>query len=296
MRVLIFGGSGLVGSKFIGLHSQTYEIKAPQLKDVDILDSSKVSKVIEEFNPDSVINFAAFTQVEEAETQKDNKEGICFQINALGAKNVAERCKKANKRLIHISTEYVFDGTKSESPYIEDDKPNPINWYGQTKFFGEGYVLESGCKSTIVRLSMPYSYFYEVKSDVARFFLNQLRLGSSIKAIEDQRITPTLVDDIAIALKTLIESNVGGVYHVSSKDSVTPLEFAKTIAEEFRLDYSLISAISLEEYNKKKLAKLLKYSWLNPAKFEREFGDQVLHTVEESLISFKEAVDAKVHN
>lgn len=295
-KVLVFGGSGLVGSKFISLHSQNFEIKAPGTSVVDILNKDQVSKAVEQFRPDSIINFAAYTNVEEAEKQKGDKNGICFQINAGGVKNVAEVAGHFGKQLVHISTEYVFDGTKSESPYTEEDKPNPINWYGQTKYAGEQFILESGCSATIVRISMPFSPFYELKKDVARFFLGELKAGHKIKAIEDQRVTPTIVSDIANALKLIVESGAKGLYHVSSTDSVTPLEFAKTIAEVFPLDYSLISSVSLDEYNKEKKAKLLKFSWLNPTKFEREFGEGILHTVEEGLIILKKEIDARGGN
>lgn len=295
-KILVFGGSGLVGSKFIELYSNDFEINAPDVSKVDILNKDQVEKLVQKFDPDSIINFAAFTNVEAAEGQKGDKNGICFQINAVGAKNVARICKELNKKLTHISTEYVFDGTKENSPYTEDDKPNPVNWYGQTKYFAEQFVLESGCNLLIARICMPFSPFYELKSDIARFFLGELQNGRPIKAIEDQWVTPTLVSDIVNSLKVLVEADVSGLYHVSSTDSVTPLEFAKTIAETFGLDYSLISPISFDEYNKSKQAKLLKYSWLNPAKFEDEFGEGSLHTVEEGLILFKKEIDAAVGN
>ncbi len=295
-KVLIFGGSGLVGSKFIDLYSQHFEIAAPDVSEIDILNKDKVSKAIEQLKPDSIINFAAYTDVEGAESQKGDKNGICFRINALGAKNVAESARDFGKQLIHISTEYVFDGTKSESPYTEEDKPNPINWYGQTKYFAEQFVLESGCQTALVRICMPFSPFYEFKKDVARFFLQELKMGKQIKAVEDQRITPTLVSDIAAALKILILSGTNGLYHVSSTDSVTPLEFAKTIAETFHLDYLLIGPVGFDEYNKNKTAKLLKFSWLNPTRFERQFGDEILHTVEEGLIILKKEIDGKAVN
>lgn len=295
-KILVFGGSGLVGSKFIDLNSKNFEIKAPVASEVDILNKDQILAVAEQFNPDAIINFAAYTNVEQAQSQKGDKNSICFQINASGAKNVAETCKDFNKHLIHISTEYVFDGTKEISPYVETDTPNPVNWYGTTKLFGEGFVLESGCKASIIRISMPYSYLYELKKDVARFFFEQLKLGKAVKAVEDQRITPTLVDDIANALAVVIQSQSDGIYHVSSTDSVTPLEFAKTIAEVFKFDYSLIGSMTLDEFNQSKIAKLLKYSWLNPTKFERAFGDQILHTVEEGLVIFKKEIDGKINN
>ncbi len=289
-KVLVFGGSGLVGSKFIEIFDDILEIEAPQAQIVDILNKDQVSKAIEDFNPDSVINFAAYTNVEEAESQKDDKGGIVYQINVVGAKNVAEVCQKMAKHLIHISTDYVFDGEKMNTPYNEEDKPNPINWYGQTKYFGEQVILETGGKNVIVRISMPYSPFYEAKLDVARFFLKQLKNGKQVKGIDDQQITPTLVSDIAYALKTLIDHKSESIYHVSSRDTTTPLDFVKTIAETFHLDYSLIQSMKLDEYNKQKKAKLLRNSSLNPAKFEKEFGEGILHTVEEGLQIFKNQI------
>lgn len=290
-KVLVFGGSGLVGSKFIANNCQNFEILSPVAQQVDILNKDQIFQLCEKFNPDTIINFAAYTNVEGAQVQNGDKNGICFQINSIGAKNVALVCKNLNLHLIHISTEYVFDGTKQMSPYIESDKPSPVNWYGATKLFGEESVLHTGCKSLIVRISMPYSAFYGLKKDVARFFLQELKNGKTVKAIEDQWITPTLVDDIADALRVFIDASSSGLYHVSSRNSVTPLEFAKTIAEVFKFDYSLISSMTLDEFNQSKTAKLLKYSWLNPAKFEKEFGLKILHTINEDLEIFKQGID-----
>ncbi len=296
MKIAVFGGGGLVGTRFINLQKDNFEIESPSVSEVNVLDKLAVLRFIQASGADTVINFAAITDVEKSEEEAGDKDGICFQVNAIGARNAADVCKDLNKHLIHISTEYVFDGTKSDSPYTETDLPNPKNWYGMTKLFGEEFVLKSGCRSTIVRISMPYSPFYGEKSDVARFFLTQLKKGNAIRAIEDQRVTPTLVDDIVNALQALIEKQSLGLYHVSSKDSVTPLEFAKTIAGVFRLNYHLVIPVSFKEYNKTKKAKLLQYSWLNPAKFEKEFGDQILHTAEEDLVIFKQIVDSSVHN
>lgn len=290
-KVLVFGGAGLVGSKFIQLNSGKFDIKSPNASMVDILNKNQISQTVEDFNPDHIINFAAYTNVEEAENQKDDKNGICFQVNAVGAKNVAAVAKSSDKHSVFISTEYIFDGTKENAPYVEEDIPRPVNWYGQTKLAGEQAVMDVGGKSAVVRISMPFSSHYELKKDVARFFLGQLKDGNPVKAVEDQEITPTLVDDIANALSILLENNSTGIYHVSSKDSVTPLEFVKQIAETFKLDYSLISPLAIDEFNKSKKAKLLKYSWLSSTKFEKEFGDEVLHTVEEALIIFKKEID-----
>lgn len=290
-KIIVFGGSGLVGSKFIQLNSQKFDINSPDSSAVDILNKDQISKAVGSFNPDSIVNFAAYTNVEEAENQKGDKNGMCYRVNAIGAKNMAEVANEFNKHLIHISTEYVFDGNKDIAPYIETDSPKPINWYGQTKLAGEEAILETGGKNLVMRISMPFSSHYELKKDIARFFLNQLKDNQPVKGVEDQRITPTIVNDISSALAVFLENSTEGVYHVSSKDSVTPLEFAKTIAETFQLNYSLISSMTLDELSSSKNAKLLKNSWLNSAKFETEFGDGILHTVEEALVIFKQEID-----
>lgn len=296
MKILVFGGSGLVGSQFIKSAGQVFEIKSPLATEADILNKDQVRELTQEFNPDTVVNFAAYTNVEGAESQRGDKSGICYLVNAVGAKVVAEICYEFDKKLIHISTEYVFDGQKKESPYVEEDKPNPINWYGQTKYFGEQFVLQSGCFATVVRICMPFSAFYELKKDIARFFLEKLKSGSETVAVEDQKITPTSVSDIAYALQAVVNKGVQGIYHVCSTSSTTPYEFAKLIAQNFDLDASLIKPISFNEYNKRKQAKLLKNSWLDCTKFVDEFGEKILHTVEEGVGIFKKAVDERSLN
>lgn len=292
-KVLVFGGSGLVGSKFIELTGQSFDIKAPLVTEVDILNKDQISRLIQGFKPDFVINFAAYTNVEEAEKQKGDKSGICYLINSIGAKNVAEICKENNVRLIHISTEYVFDGSKADSPYTENDKPNPINWYGQTKYYAEEFVKGSGCLANIVRICMPYSAFYQLKKDIARFFLQELDAKREIKAIADQKITPTLVDDISRALELLINNPTAGIYHICVQGFTTPYDFAKSLAKEFNLDISLIKPIPFEEYSRNKNAKLLKSSWLDSTKFRQDFKDDILHSIETSLKIFKQQIVSK---
>lgn len=296
-KILVFGGSGLVGSRFIELQRISFDIDAPDAIKVNILEKDQIFKATQTAKPQIVINFAAFTDVQGAQEQKDSKDGSCYQINVLGAKNVAEVCKEMNTRLIHISTDYVFDGEKEKGSYIEDDKPNPKNWYGQTKFYGEENVKNSGAHFVIVRISMPYITKYEVKKDVARFFLDELRVGREVNAINDQKITPTLGDDIVKALveisKAFIKAtNKSNIYHVSVTNDTTPFDFATFLAKAFNLDTGLIKSISLDEYNSEKEAELLRYSRLNPAKFIGEFGENILHTVEENVKSYKQMVDS----
>lgn len=286
-KILLFGGNGLVGSGFTQKNKEIFDITAPEIDGVDILKKEQVLECIDKSGCETVINFAAITNVQEAEIERGNKEGICYKVNAIGARNVAEACKELDKHLIHISTEYIFDGTKSDSAYTEEDKPNPINWYGATKYFGEELVLQSGCFVTVMRICMPFSPSYELKKDIARFFLDQLKNGEQILAVEDQNITPTIVWDIAGALRVLIEKRVKDIYHVCSKNYTTPYKFAQLIAQNFDLDVTLIKPVSFKKYIEGKNAKLLKNSWLNPGKFEKAFGSEILHTIEESVLTFR---------
>ena len=134
---------------------------------------------------------------------------------------------------------------------------------------------------------MPYSAKYELKSDVARFFLGKLRGCEEISAIVDQKITPTLVDDIVNALVILIQKKPVGICHICTTTPITPFEFVKLIGEIFGLETTKLNSVKLSEYNRNKLAKLLRNSTLNPAKFERQFGKGILQSVEENLRLFK---------
>lgn len=286
MKVVVFGGAGLVGSRFLELHSNSFDFFAPTAQELDFTDQEKTKKFLEEKKPDVLINFAAITNVEGSEEEKDNKEGATYKVNSLAVKNLSEICKELSVHLIQISTEYVFDGRK-ESPYTEEDTPSPINWYGATKYFAEKFIQESGVSFTIMRIAMPFSSHYEIKKDIARVFLERLQSNQEITAIKDCDISPTFVDDIANALKVLAEKKPSGIYQCVSSTTTTPYKFAKLIAKEFGLNEDLVKEVSFDEYNKNKKAKLLKHSWMSNKKFIEEFDEGILHSVEESIEEFK---------
>lgn len=286
-KVVVFGGSGLVGSRFLDLHSKSFEIFAPRTEELDFTDIEKAKKFLEGKSPKVLINFAAITNVERSEDEKNREDAPTYKVNSLAVKNLAEVCKELHIHLIQISTEYVFDGEKSDSPYKEEDTPNPINWYGATKYFAEKFIQELEMDYTIMRIAMPFSSHYEIKKDIARVFLERLQNNQEISAIVDSDISPTFVDDIANALKVLIENKPQGIYQCVSSTTVTPYKFAKLIAKEFGLDESLVKETSFDEYNKNKKAKLLRHSWMSNKKFVSEFGEGILHSVEESIKEFK---------
>jgi dTDP-4-dehydrorhamnose reductase len=285
-KVLIFGCSGLVGSKFIDKNKNAFEIIAPSQDDVDILDFNSLKKTIQGCDANFVLNFAAFTNVDKAEEEKGDKNGLVYRLNSEVTKNMADLCKADKKHLIYFSTDYVFNGEKSESPYLEEDKPDPVDWYGQTKYFGETYIQASGIPFTIIRLSMPFTDSYDLKSDIARFFVSELGQGKEVTAVSDQIVTPVLTDELADAIGILIKNKAEGIYHTVCSTHTTPFDFAKLIAKKFGFNESLIKSVSFEEYGNTRPAKRPKYGWLSTEKFESKFGKEVLHTTEEAIDIF----------
>jgi dTDP-4-dehydrorhamnose reductase len=288
MKILILGGSGLVGSRFIELAAQ-YDIIAPSHEELDLLDFKKLETYLQEVDAEIVINLAAFTNVDTAEEEKDDEEGMVYKLNAAMPKVLAQNCTDLNKYLIHISTDYVFDGLKT-TPYVEEDSPNPVNWYGTTKMLGEGEVSESGANYLIVRPEMPYSSHFDKKLDIARIFVKMLKEGKQINGVSDQKITPTYVDTLVNGLFKLIEARATGIYHLASTDSTTPYDFAVMIAEKFGLNKELVKAVPFLEYNKTRKAKRPQNSYLDVSKFETEFGKGILKTVGESIDEFKSKI------
>lgn len=274
-NILVLGGSGLVGSKFVEVNSG---IIAPTHSELNVLDRRSLERYINQRQPKVVVNFAAYIQVDEAEKQKGQKDGLAYQMNALVPKNLAEVCRVLGITLVHISTDYVFDGQKSDCPYIEQDQPNPINWYGKTKWLGEDSVAQSGCDFTIARIEMPYRKNYPIRSDFARFFLSKLLAHEVIIAIEDQCITPSFVDDIAVGLRSLILMKKLGVFHLTSTDWTTPYNFAIDLARQANLSTNLIIPTSFAEFSQNRLAQRPKDSWLNVQKFVEECGNDILHS------------------
>src|SRR4030042_2472259 len=157
MKIIGTGLSGLVGSRIVELLQNKNQFADFALDSgVDITDELKLKKAFSQ-NKDAktVIHLAAFTDVNEASKQTNDKNGLCYRINVLGTENVAQLCAKNAKYLIHISTDFVFDG-KKDGAYSEEDQPNPIEWYGQTKLWAEEKIKNSGCRYLILRIAFPY--------------------------------------------------------------------------------------------------------------------------------------------
>ncbi|MBI4098087.1 MAG: SDR family oxidoreductase [Candidatus Levybacteria bacterium] len=249
-KIIGFGLNGLIGSRIVELLSDKYEfISLGRSTGVDITDPESLTKIKEFPGANFVLHLAAKTDVDGCEEDKNlGEEGEAWKVNVEGSKNVAQICRESGKKLIYISTDFVFDGRKSEGEkYGENDYPNPINWYGKTKYGGERAVAESGADYITLRLAYPYRAS-EAKKDFFRTILESLGQGVEIKAVTDHIFCPTFIDDIASALDKLIENDATGIYHVVGADALTPYEAAFKIAEIFGLDKSLVDKTTRVEF------------------------------------------------
>jgi len=240
MRILGTGLTGLVGSRLVELLSTKYEFEnISRSTGVDIEDKKSVLAKISTSDAPVVLHLAAKANVDGCETDKPlGQNGEAWKINVEGTRNVANACSETNKKLIYISTDFVFDGTKEV--YSEDDVPNPVNWYAQTKFEGEKIVRDLKTPWIIARIAYPYRAEF-VKSDFFRAIFNRLKSGQEVMAVTDHIFNPTFIDNIALALDALIETNSQGIFHVVGSQSLTPFAAANLIADEFNLDKSRIT-------------------------------------------------------
>lgn len=226
VKVLVTGGNGQVGQA-LRLAAQDFpqlDLRFFSSSELDITDASRIRAVFDEVQPDFCINTAAYTAVDKAESEPEKAR----LINSEGPRKLARACREHDTVLLHISTDFVFDGTK-ESPYTEDDVPNPQSVYGATKLDGERAIAEEWENHFIVRTSWVYSQFGN------NFMKTMLRLASErdrLSVVADQTGTPTNANDLAKALLTMVTQHTTqpyGIYHFSNEGSCSWYEFAVKI-------------------------------------------------------------------
>ncbi len=281
--VLVLGGSGLVGTRFRELCRDSVKLLAPAHSQLDVLNTSELASSVDAHMPEAVVNLAAWADVDGAEPQRGDTSGTVFQLNAAYPGELAQMCAARNIYLLHVSTDYVFDGENDARPYREDDAPNPLGWYAQTKLDGERAIQASAAEACIARIEMPFTAQPFRKTDFARVCLSRLQRGESIAGVTDQRITPVFLDDAAATLFKLIELRATGVVHVASASWTTPYEFAHGIALRLGLNATPIHETSFEDFSKSRAAKRPRHSWLDVSKAQRLVGPRVLRSIDEQL-------------
>jgi len=278
--VFITGSSGLLGNKLTEIAKRNYEVVPlyntrklhPNSLKLDITNQKLVLSLFSKFKPNTIIHTASETNVDKCETHKEH----AWKVNTEGTKNIALACKKTNTKLIYISSDYVFDGEKGL--YTEKDKPNPINYYGVTKFEGENQVVQHCKNYSILRTSVLYGW-HPWKQNFATWIINQLKQNKEITVVEDHYNTPTLADNLAKITIEVVQKDLQGLYHASGSERISRYQFAKQIAKAFNLDFNLIKPIKMNQLTAW-IAKRPKDSSLNTDKIQKQLKTKPLNITE----------------
>lgn len=227
MKILVTGAKGQLGSDVVTLARARGNTVIPvDVDEMDLLCPEDISRVLWESKPDAVIHCAAWTQVDAAEDEK-NRETV-YAVNVLGTAQIAKTCRELNCKLLYLSTDYVFDG-EGERAWLPEDRPDPINFYGKTKYLGERAILEQVEKYFIVRISWVFGV------NGKNFVQTMLNLGKSrpeLNVVSDQIGSPTYTPDLAKLLLDMVETEKYGIYHATNEGYCSWYEFALEI---FRL-------------------------------------------------------------
>ncbi|MBW2039918.1 MAG: dTDP-4-dehydrorhamnose reductase [Deltaproteobacteria bacterium] len=261
-RILVLGAQGMLGHDLLEAFGKGYEVIGLSKEELDITHKEVTRRVIMEIAPDVVINAAGYTDVDGCEKGMHK----AFAINGEGAKNVAKGCWYSGTKLVHISTDYIFDGKKG-SPYDEDDLPNPQNIYGESKLLGERYIERFLDDYLIIRTQWLYGRYGR------NFVETILALAGERKRIEvvnDQVGSPTYTTDLSRTILTLLSKDLTGIFHVSNSGSCSWYEFALEILRLADIEGVEIIPISSGTLNRP--AKRPIYSIFNCQKLQKEAG------------------------
>lgn len=223
MIVLVFGSAGQLGSELCSQLGRRYKVIPATRVEADITSVSQVKDLVEQVRPDILINSAAYTDVDGCESDQDQ----AFRVNALGARNAAIAAREAGAKLVHISTDYVFDGSK-ECPYREYDMASPINVYGASKLLGEQLVKEQLHRYFVVRTAWLYA---GAGKSFVKTILQLAEEREELRVVCDQTGSPTYARDVARQVSTLMGTDLYGTYHCTSQRSCTWYEFARAILQ-----------------------------------------------------------------
>ncbi|KXB03165.1 hypothetical protein AKJ47_02745 [candidate division MSBL1 archaeon SCGC-AAA261G05] len=284
MRILVTGSTGLLGHRTVDLaidsgHKvySTYRTeKYPKGEPIklDLRNSKKIKELLEKTGPDVIINTAAFTDVDGCENNPEK----AYEVNAKAPKILAKISDKIDTHLIHVSTDYVFDGEKGN--YSEEDTPNPQCVYGKTKLEGERNVQENCSSWTIARTSVLYGWEFKDKFNFATWIIKELSDENPIQIVKDQYNSPTLNTNLAEILVESAEKRIDGLYHIACSSKVDRYEFSVKIAKTFDLNSELIKKTTMHDMNWN--APRPKDSSLDVSKSKETFENKILNC-DESL-------------
>jgi dTDP-4-dehydrorhamnose reductase len=261
-KVLITGANGFVGYYLVRrLVEKNYQVIATGkgenrltvrsenfiYETMDFTNQKSVEKVFEKYQPDIVVHCGAISKPDECELNKEN----AFLTNVTGTIYLLQQAEKLKSFFIFLSTDFIFSG--EQGMYKEEDRANPVNYYGQTKLLAEEEVEKYPYHWSIVRTVLVYGKPFLNRQNLLTIVANGLRKGEQLKIFDDQIRTPTYVEDLANGIVSIIEKNAQGTYHLSGADVLTPHQMAVAVAEHLHLDSSLIAKI--EEHDLKQHAR-----------------------------------------
>ena len=258
-KVIITGSNGLLGQSLVNLllkDKSKYKIfgfskgnnrsgrNDFEYVSIDITNKVLLKDKISEIKPNFIINTAAMTNVDACE----NNKLACDTLNIDVVKTLTEISQEFNTHVIHLSTDFIFDGEKGN--YKETDTPNPLSYYGLSKLKSEEVLLNSNINYTILRTILVYGKVYDMsRSNIVLWVKEMLESGKEITIVDDQFRAPTYVEELAMACKISMDKKALGIFNISSKEALSVFEIAKQIAEVFKLDKSLIKPISTSTLN-----------------------------------------------
>jgi len=250
MRILVTGCNGLLGQKLVELISSQKDYyliataKAKLIPDLprgefhllDITNANEIEEVIAKAKPDVVINTAAMTQVDQCETEREK----CWAANVDAVSYLVDSCQKNNVHLIHVSTDFIFDGT--HGPLDENEKPNPLSYYGESKLAAEVVIQKSSIDWAILRTVLVFGVTKDMsRSNIVLWVKKSLEDKKTINVVDDQFRTPTLAEDLAMGCLLAVKKKAKGIFHISGEAMMTPYDIAIATADFFKLDKSLIN-------------------------------------------------------
>ena len=217
-----------------------YPVKAGyEYAEMDILNQQQVEEVINKYQPDAIIHTAAMTNVDTAEADRE----LCYQLNVVAVQNLLSLCEEKNIQLIHLSTDFVFDG--EEGPYKEDDPVNPVSYYGESKVLAEEIIKKSTVNWVVIRTILVYGITNDMsRSNIVLWAKSALEKRLPINVVNDQWRMPTLAEDLAEACLLTVEKQAKGIFNVSGKDYMSIADLVRKVADYWALDQSIISEVS----------------------------------------------------
>lgn len=300
MKILITGSNGLLGQKLVKLLKNEPEVALiatargkNRLKDksgyeyfsMDITNAAEVDRVISETKPEAIIHGAAMTQVDDCEKEQEK----CWALNVTAVEHMIAAANKVGAHLVHVSTDFIFDG--EAGPYDEAAKPNPVNYYGESKLAAEKLVMEKAKSWAIARTVLVYGIAEDMsRSNIVLWVKKSLEEGKTIKVVNDQWRTPTLAEDLAMGCYLIAKKKATGIFNISGKELLTPYDMAEKTIDFFQLDSSSMEKADSTIFSQP--AKRPPRTGFILEKAEKELGYQP-HTFAEGIALMAEQMKEK---